>query len=124
MSRNSQSILCALQICLAILLSVNAVWAEDEDLNTSVYLEFDPETGEFVTVQDPASVPKQHGPQDASSTNVTHASTTVSTPDSAPGGRQFPWLAASALILGLLGGVTLWRRNGQRSGRNRPTADR
>jgi len=40
-------------ICLMGLLPVTVVWSADEDMISQVYLEFDPETGEFVTAQDP-----------------------------------------------------------------------
>lgn len=40
-------------ICLISFLPLNAAWSADEDMISQVYLEFDPETGEFVTAQDP-----------------------------------------------------------------------
>lgn len=39
---------------LSGLMAPEAANAEDEDMNTSAYLVFDPETGEFVTMHDPA----------------------------------------------------------------------
>jgi len=36
-----------------ISLPVTSVWSADEDVGSSVYLVFDPETGEFVTEHDP-----------------------------------------------------------------------
>lgn len=57
--------LIAALLCLGLLLSVFfAVPADavDEDTQASVYLVFDPETGDFVTVDDP-SVTAQHAAQ-------------------------------------------------------------
>jgi len=39
--------------CLVSLIPFTAVWSADEDMISQVYLEFDPETGTFVTTQDP-----------------------------------------------------------------------
>lgn len=58
------------RMCLALLAGVTAgaLWAplqaraEDEDTSSSVYLVFDPETGDFVTMDDPdAALPNQTG---------------------------------------------------------------
>jgi hypothetical protein len=39
--------------CLVSLVPFSATWSADEDMISQVYLEFDPETGTFVTTQDP-----------------------------------------------------------------------
>ncbi len=46
------SLLAILLLCVVNVLSADAAYASDEDLTSSAYLVFDPETGEFVTVQD------------------------------------------------------------------------
>ena len=40
-------------VCLVSLMPFATSWSADEDMISQVYLEFDPETGTFVTAQDP-----------------------------------------------------------------------
>ena len=40
-------------VCVMGLIPITVVWSADEDMISQVYLEFDPETGEFVTARDP-----------------------------------------------------------------------
>lgn len=46
------SLLAILLLCAVNVLFAESARASDEDLTSSAYLVFDPETGEFVTVQD------------------------------------------------------------------------
>jgi hypothetical protein len=50
-----------LLLCLICLMPVSSAWSADEDMISQVYLEFDPETGEFKTALDPMAQQKnQH----------------------------------------------------------------
>ena len=46
-------VLSLIAVCLLGFLPMTVVWSADEDMISQVYLEFNPETGEFVTTQDP-----------------------------------------------------------------------
>ncbi len=60
-SHRATAVLVALAACLVVSASAPAI-AEDETTHSSVYLVFDPETGDFVTVDDPnAALPNLTG---------------------------------------------------------------
>ncbi|HEX6259661.1 MAG TPA: hypothetical protein VFZ51_03335 [Woeseiaceae bacterium] len=66
-SRRGIAFVCLCLTVLAIVLAAPApAGAEDEDTSSSVYLVFDPETGEFVTSHDPnQALPNQTGLEDS-----------------------------------------------------------
>jgi len=109
MSKRTRLVTCLISFCLAALLPVNPVWAGDEDLNTAVYLVFDPETGEFITVEEQSGARRNHDSQAAPSTQGAQHPTVAS-----PQILQFPLLAGSVLALGLLGGAVVWLRKSRR----------
>jgi hypothetical protein len=123
-------VLCLMKVSLAVLLTLNTAWAADEDIISQVYLEFDPETGEFKTVRDPTySGNSQHsaaqdlqvqqiqqkqealasGPlqSDTSTTATVNPGQQTSTSTDAAGGGNTPVLLAGIVMLGLVGGVVL-----------------
>lgn len=112
----------------AILFAIlNTGHAADEDLNASVYLTFDPETGEFITQQESPSgdpVPTDHaqsqsqpapGAEQPNSPAQTAAASPAAQSDGAGeagGGTTGIWLGG-LVALGLLAGIGLWVRKGQ-----------
>jgi len=109
MTKRFGLVACLISLGLGALLPGTAVLAEDEDINTSVYLEFDPETGEFVTVEDPAGARQNHDPQDFAAT----PGGSETSPGSG-GARQFSLAAGTVLALGLLGAAIAWYRKSRR----------
>lgn len=100
-------------ICLAAFMSIiyaGSAGAADEDTQASVYLVFDPETGEFVTVDD-ASVTAQHAAQQDQEAiesvveTVDGASATDSTP--------VTWIIVAVVAAALVGGGYWLQRNRQ-----------
>lgn len=91
--------------CIALLVSAvcaGTADAEDEDTQASVYLVFDPETGEFVTVEDPA-VTAQHEArqeQEAIDSVIETGNESLKTT-----------IAGATFLLLLLGGAVWLRRN-------------
>lgn len=115
----------------AILVAIlNTAHGADEDMNASVYLTFDPETGEFITQQQDSSgnpVPSTHaqspspsqpapGAQQqnppAQAAAAKPAAQSGGTGGEAVAGNTGIWLGGLA-VLGLLAGVGLWIRKGQ-----------
>lgn len=92
MARFARVLLCAILIGTAPISQ-----AADDDLNSSAYLVFDPETGEFITVHDPNLTGQSHMASDPAGG--------VSNPP--PGGNpvagdKSPLAAALVLAVGLL----------------------
>ena len=59
---------CLVALCLAVIVPADVAQARDEDLTSSVYLIFDPETGEFMEVNDQNRTLQDHearGPAEA-----------------------------------------------------------
>ncbi len=94
--------------CLVLFVPVfyaGSAGAEDDDTQASVYLVFDPETGEFLTVDD-ASITAQHkARQDQEAID-----SVVKTAD---GASESPMtrIIGAALIVFLLGGAVWLQRN-------------
>jgi len=96
--------------CLVLFMSVicaGSAGAGDEDTQASVYLVFDPETGEFVTVDD-ASITAQHKAQQ----DQEAIDSVVETADG-PSESRTTWMIGAALIVILLGGAVWSKRNRQ-----------
>jgi hypothetical protein len=97
--------------CLVLFVSViytGPAGAADDDTQASVYLVFDPETGEFITVDD-AAVTAQHKAQqvqEAIESVVETADGSDGSDDSLPA-----WLIGAALVAILLGGAAWSKRN-------------
>jgi len=111
-------------------LPVSAVWSADEDMISQVYLEFDPETGEFKTALDPtAQGTNQHAQaqqlhqiqqtQDQLSGQQTTAAATTGNPPGNVGtagqGLNPTVLLGVIIAIVLLGGFVVWKRKGQQN---------
>lgn len=120
-------------VFLVCLLPVSAAWSADEDMISQVYLEFDPETGEFKTALDPtAQGTNQHAQaqqlhqiqqtQDQLTGQQTTAAAAANQPGSAPGtlgvggrGSNTGMLVGVIIAIILLGGFFVWKRKGQQN---------
>jgi len=95
-------------LCLVLFVSVihgGLAGAADDDTQASVYLVFDPETGEFVTVDD-ANVTAQHKAQQDQEAIESVVETADGSDDS-----SLTWLIGAALVAILLGGAAWSKRN-------------
>ena len=106
MIRSSHFSVCLVSLCLAVIASVDVAQAEDEDLTASVYLVFDPETGEFMEVNDPNRTLQNHDAQDPAEVTPAHG---------ASNNRSFlasklPLLVSLAIGAALLATIIAWRR--------------
>jgi hypothetical protein len=81
--------------CLASMLPA---YAADDDLTSSAYLVFDPETGEFVTVQDPDRSKQDHAARDPANVAGNH-------PPTADSVRTTPTASGVAMTLVLIAAV-------------------
>lgn len=102
-------------ICIAAFMSImytGSAGAADEDTQASVYLVFDAETGEFITVDDP-SVTSQHAAQQdqeaIESVVETADGATAADADAVPA----TWIIVAGVAVLLLGGGFLLQRNRQ-----------
>lgn len=127
-------------ICMISFLPMTAVWSADEDMISQVYLEFDPETGEFVTAQDPnltgnskhsAAQSKQveqiQSQQDKLAGQQSSADTQAANTAAAPAQQQSSSMAGDgggssstmliAIVVGVLvvGGIFAFTRKGSQS---------
>ncbi|HET6629671.1 MAG TPA: hypothetical protein VFG91_07840 [Woeseiaceae bacterium] len=84
-----------LLLCVANVLSAESACASDEDLTSSAYLVFDPETGEFVTVQDANRVKQKHDALDPALAATKPGSESAT----------LPLVAGVVLAFAVLGGV-------------------
>ncbi len=92
-------------ICVAVLMPAIPLWAEDDDLDSTVYMVFDPETGELKTVQEPSITSRYHSSKAADSTQAATGSAAAPS-ESDP----VALLLGGAVALGLLGGAIAWIR--------------
>ncbi len=105
MSKRTGYVICLVSFCVAALLPAFPIQAEDEDLDSTVYMVFDPETGELITVQEPSITSRYHSSQDAAPTQA------VTDPTADPAETEpVSLLLAGVLALGLLGGAVAWIR--------------
>ncbi len=91
--------------CVAALVTATPVRAEDEDLDSTVYMVFDPDTGELITVEEPSGKKKPHPPTSAAAARGAQDAVADAT-DS----RPVPLLLGGILALGLMGGAIAWIR--------------
>ncbi len=115
-------------LSLICFLPMSLVWSADEDMISQVYLEFDPETGEFVTAMDPTlSNNSMHNANQAqqvqqiqesqaaiNSGDQTNTQPVAGAPSqqqpmdsSTAGGSSSTMLIVGVIVLGLLVGVVL-----------------
>jgi len=100
-------------------LQVGVLHAADEDTQASVYLVFDPETGEFITVDDPA-VTAQHEAALTQEEIESVADATVATDatdrgTAATGSLPMTWIVAAVIAVLLVGGALAWTRRAQQN---------
>ena len=94
-------------VTLGLVCLVNAVvQAADEDTQASVYLVFDPETGEFIEVEDGGGS-SQHEPVASDHGNGAAADT------ASAANPPLSWIAGAAVIVLLGGAAFAWFRRGQ-----------
>ncbi len=110
MARHCGIILCVAVFLVAALLPVSPLRAEDEDLDSTVYMVFDPETGELITVEEPSGRKKPHTSTDAAPPQGTQDSTVA-----AAEAKPVSLLLAVAVALGLMGGAIAWIRKSRKS---------
>ena len=93
-----------------------SVIAADDDTQASVYLVFDPETGEFITVHDASTTAQHKSRQDQEAIDSVVETTAGAGASIAGGARKSPmtWITGAALIAILLGGTVWLQRNRQR----------
>ncbi len=89
---------------VAALLAATPLRAEDEDLDSTVYMVFDPESGELIMVEEPSGKKKPHAPTDAAVPGAQDA--VADSTESKP----VPLLLGGILALGLMGGAIAWIR--------------
>ena len=100
-----------LVVCLnvlwpAMMLLTDLVQAADEDLTSSVYLVFDPETGDFVTVHDADRTLQNLEAQEPAAAAV-GSSPTSGQPAAT---SSLPIAVGIVIGVGLLAGVLVWTR--------------
>lgn len=79
-------------VCLGSMLPA---FGADDDLTSSAYLVFDPETGEFVTVQDPDRTKQNHAAREPAATSVAD---TQASPQTAGIAMAFVLIAAAVWL--------------------------
>jgi hypothetical protein len=94
--------------------------AEDEDTSSSVYLVFDPETGEFVTSHDPnQALPNQTGLEDSNPTAPAHPAPRGADAERVETSAGFAGAVPLLMIVGAIavaGGGFVFLRRAQRNG--------
>jgi len=99
--------------CLVLFVSViyaGMARAADDDTQASVYLVFDPETGEFITVDD-AAVTAQHKAQQKQEAIDSVVETADGTSVGDTGKSPLTWIIGAAVVAILLGGAAWSKRN-------------
>ncbi len=109
MNKRTGFVIYLISFCFAVVIPGIPLWAEDEDLDSTVYIVFDPETGELITVQEPSSAPRKH-----SSTDATPAQGTQDPTADAAEARPVSLLLGGFLALGLMGGAIAWIRKSRK----------
>ncbi len=97
---------CLVCLCLAVIAPVNVAQAGDEDLTSSVYLVFDPETGEFLEVNDQKRTLQDHEAREPADTALAHG---ASSSWSVLPPKLSPWVGF-AIAAALLVAIIAWRR--------------
>jgi len=123
----SRNLLLLIPIGIMLTLPVMTVWSADEDIGSSVYLVFDPETGEFVTEVDSDIVKQDRldyelgratgvidhtSPPDSGTAASTVAqAATADVPAATDSGPVISAIWIGVIIaLGLVGGIMVFRK--------------
>ncbi len=97
---------CLVSLCLALIGPVGVAKAGDEDLTSSVYLIFDPETGEFMEVNDQKRTLQDHEARDPAEVTLAHG---VSNSEPVlPAKLSLP--VGLAIGAAMLTAIIVWRR--------------
>lgn len=110
MGQRSGIVINLVAFCVAALLPAIPLMAEDEDLDSTVYIVFDPETGELITVEEPSGKKKPH-----TSTNAAPAQGTQDPAADTAEAKPVSLLLGGAVALGLMGGAIAWLRKSRKS---------
>jgi hypothetical protein len=127
-----------LALCLICLLPISSAWSADEDMISQVYLEFDPETGEFKTALDPMAQQKNEhmqaqqiqeiqqnqdniaGQPSGSNSEAAQVAADVATGqqvstagDASGSGNSMMLIAGIVVLLVVIGAVVMMRKNQQ-----------
>ena len=89
---------CLTALCLAVIVSSNDARAGDDDTTSSVYLVFDPETGEFLEINDEDRKKQQHAALDPADVALTLKT------------KKLPLLYGLAIIAAMLTAYFGWAR--------------
>jgi len=122
-------VICMLAVLITMLAPVKLVWSADENASVAqVYLEFDPATGEFVSVpatpdnspdgslaDDMAAMqhtqtPVQNTPAQQAAPASQTATSAMDSASAASDGGMSPVLIGSIIAIGLFGGIALMMR--------------
>lgn len=93
---------------VAVLMAATPLYAEDEELDSTVYMVFDPESGELIMVEEPSGKKKPHTPSTAQSQDGQDAT------DGSTASMPVTYLLGGFVVLGLVGGAIAWIRNGRK----------
>jgi len=139
MNHKNKTIFHHIALCLICLMPVSVAWSADEDMISQVYLEFDPETGEFKTALDPmaqqknehmqaqqiqeiqqnqSNVANQQGESGEQGTSVAAAPAggqSVTPAGDAPGGGNSMMIIGGIVALLLVIGVVVMMRKNQQT---------
>jgi LPXTG-motif cell wall-anchored protein len=101
-----------LVVCLSLLgLALSSpVQAADDDLTSSAYLVFDPETGEFVTVHDPDRTQQDHAARDPASASGIGPTPSAGVETGGEGSPLATGVAVAVVLLGAFAWVQLKKR--------------
>ncbi len=97
---------CLVSLCLAVIGPVDVAQAGDEDLTSSVYLVFDPETGEFLEVNDQKRTLQDHEARDPAEVTLAHG--VSNSGPVLPAKLSLP--VGLAIGAALLTAIIIWRR--------------
>lgn len=133
MNNVSRLVVCTVAIMMTAFMPLNVVWSADDNASIAqVYLEFDPATGEFISVpatadnspdgsmggmqsthpattHDPAVQTQDTAAPQTQPTTQTGGTPVVDTGNAAAGGMS-PMLIGSIIAIGLFGGIVLMMR--------------
>ena len=115
MSKVAGALLCL--VFFASVIYTGSASAEDDDTQASVYLVFDPETGEFATVDDPSVAAQHKAQQDQEAIDSVVETADGASASTATNADESPmtWIIGTALIATMLGGALWVQRIRQRA---------
>lgn len=97
-------------LAVASIFDASVAKAADEDLTSSMYLVFDPETGEFVEENDPDRVKQEHAAREIVSAEAAGQDATTAANADESSSAPIAWIASGVAALVLVGGGAVWNR--------------